>query len=80
LKWVLDRSKKNSDVEAISLKKDVAKRRCKKTLQKDVAKRRCKKTLQKDVAKRQINEIWICFLKNGEIGYNLFHDVSTPFF
>jgi hypothetical protein len=67
LKWVLDRSKKNSNVEAISLKKDVAKRRC-------------KKTLQKDVAKRQINEIWICFLKNGEIGYNLFHDVSTLFF
>jgi hypothetical protein len=54
LKWVLDRSKKNSDVEAISLKKDVA--------------------------KRQINEIWICFLKNGEIGYNWYHDVSTLFF
>jgi hypothetical protein len=49
LKWVLDRSKKNSDVEAISLKKDVAKRRCKKTLQKDVAKRRCKKTNQRNL-------------------------------
>jgi hypothetical protein len=36
LKWVLDRSKKNSEVEAISLKKDVAKRRCKKTNQRNL--------------------------------------------
>jgi hypothetical protein len=41
---------KKSDSRTGLPKKDVAKRRCKKTLQKDVAKRRCKKTLQKDVA------------------------------